>query len=379
MDFKKIRENLLKREDSLSKYAIKSIDSIRVKEEPFDIRTPFFHDIDRIIHSISYTRYMDKTQVFSFMDNDHISKRIVHVQLVSKIARTIGRCLNLNEDLIEAIALGHDIGHTPIGHVGESILNEISLAELGEYFMHNVQSVRTYLTLDNNGNGSNLSIQVLDGILCHNGEMLNNIYRPNTKKTMEDFFREYQDCYKDKEVAKTVHPMTLEGCVVRISDIIAYIGRDIEDAIQVGALDRASIPKDIVAVLGNDNRSIVNTIILDIINNSYNKPYIKLSEEVYEAIFKLKNFNYQNIYNKANDLEHINYYRKAFRSLFDKYLWDLENKNMESDIYKLFLDKMSSNYVKNSSNKRIVIDFIAGMTDDYFKSSYEHINKQPVN
>ena len=379
MDFKKIRENLLKREDSLSKYAIKSIDSIRVKEEPFDIRTPFFHDIDRIIHSISYTRYMDKTQVFSFMDNDHISKRIVHVQLVSKIARTIGRCLNLNEDLIEAIALGHDIGHTPIGHVGESILNEISLAELGEYFMHNVQSVRTYLTLDNNGNGSNLSIQVLDGILCHNGEMLNNIYRPNTKKTMEDFFREYQDCYNDKEVAKTVHPMTLEGCVVRISDIIAYIGRDIEDAIQVGALDRASIPKDIVAVLGNDNRSIVNTIILDIINNSYNKPYIKLSEEVYEAIFKLKNFNYQNIYNKANDLEHINYYRKAFRSLFDKYLWDLENKNMESDIYKLFLDKMSSNYVKNSSNKRIVIDFIAGMTDDYFKSSYEHINKQPVN
>ena len=202
MEIEKIKENLLKREDNLSEYATKSSSAIRLKKEIDDIRTPFFRDIDRIIHSISYTRYMDKTQVFSYLNNDHVSKRIVHVQLVSKIARTIGRFLRLNEDLIEAISLGHDIGHTPIGHVGESILNNISQKELNEYFMHNVQSVRTYLSLDNNGNGSNLSIQVLDGILCHNGEMVTNIYEPNFNKTKEDFLREYNACYKNKNIGR---------------------------------------------------------------------------------------------------------------------------------------------------------------------------------
>ena len=139
MNFDDIKKNLIERENSLSIHATKSTSSIRLKEETSDLRPAFFRDVDRILHSISYTRYMDKTQVFSFKDNDHISKRIVHVQLVSKVARTIGRCLNLNEDLIEAIALGHDIGHTPIGHVGEAILNEISQRELNEYFMHNVR------------------------------------------------------------------------------------------------------------------------------------------------------------------------------------------------------------------------------------------------
>jgi len=188
-----IKNNFLSKENHLSSYATKSNDGIRIKNENFEneMRPNFYHDIDRIIHSLSYTRYMDKTQVFSFKQNDHISKRIVHVQLVSKIARTIGRALNLNEDLIEAIALGHDIGHTPLGHTGEAILNEISIRELGEMFNHNIQSVRNYMVLEKNGHGNNLTIQTLDGIMCHNGEMLSNIYYPNPK-TKEEFLDEYE-------------------------------------------------------------------------------------------------------------------------------------------------------------------------------------------
>lgn len=373
MNFDDIRKSLLDKENNLSKYATKSKDAIRITYEEDDIRPSFFRDVDRIIHSNSYTRYIDKTQVFSFLNNDHISKRSVHVQLVSKIARTIGRCLNLNEDLIEAIALGHDIGHTPIGHVGESLLDEISQRELGEYFMHNVQSVRTYLTLDDNGWGKNLSIQVLDGILCHNGEMLNNIYEPDLNKTTESFLEEYNSYYKDLSVGKNIRPMTLEGCIVRISDIIAYIGRDIEDAIQIGVLKRSDIPEDITKVLGNNNKDIINNIILDIVSNSFDKPYIKMSDNVFNAIFKLKDFNYKNIYNKANSKETIDNYRKAFEGLFSKYLHDLEYNNRKSEIYTLFVDNMSEEYLKENSNKRIVIDFLAGMTDDYFIEAYKKL------
>jgi dGTPase len=373
MNFEEIKNNLLQKENNLSEYATKSSSAIRLKEDIEDIRPAFFRDVDRIIHSISFTRYMDKTQVFSFMENDHISKRIVHVQLVSKVARTIGRCLNLNEDLIEAIALGHDIGHTPIGHVGERILDEISKRELNSNFMHNVQSVRTYLDIDRYGKGNNLSLQVLDGILCHNGEILSNIYEPNFSKTKEEFLEEYNNCCKSTETAKKVRPMTLEGCIVRISDIIAYIGRDIEDAIELGALTRDQIPESISKVLGNNNRDIVNSIILDIVKNSYNKPYIKLSDDVFKAIFDLKEFNAKNIYAKANTSDSVNYYRNAFNKLFSKYLEDLEYNKKDSDIYTKFVSKMSNEYVENTPNKRIVIDYISGMTDDYFINSYEKI------
>ena len=165
MNEKKIKDNFLNKEKYLSCYATKSSDAIRLKEEKEDIRPPYFHDIDRIIHALSYSRYMDKTQVFSECENDHISRRMVHVQLVSKTARTIGRALNLNEDLIEAIALSHDIGHTPLGHSGEAMLDEICKSELNTSFAHNIQGVYYYMRLTN----ANLTIQVLDGIMCHNG------------------------------------------------------------------------------------------------------------------------------------------------------------------------------------------------------------------
>ena len=370
-----IKENFLNKEKYLSEYATKSSDAIRIREENFDndIRPNFYHDIDRIIHSLSYTRYLDKTQVFSFKQNDHISKRIVHVQLVSKIARTIGRALNLNEDLIEAIALGHDIGHTPIGHTGEAILNDISLRETGTMFNHNIQSVRNYLVLEKNGLGSNLTIQTLDGIMCHNGEMLSNIYEPNPK-TKEKFLEEYEKCYTDKVILKKIRPMTLEGCVVRISDIIGYIGRDIEDAINLGVLTREDVPTHIREVLGTTNKEIVNTIIIDIVTNSYNKPYIKLSNSVYKAIFDLKKFNYEHIYSKANTKEELEFYRNGMNNLFNKYLDDITNKNYDSDIYKIFLNTMDASYIDNTDSKRMVIDYIAGMTDDYFVKKIKEIS-----
>lgn len=362
-----IKNNFILKENNLSPYASKSNDGIRLNEENTDkeIRPNFYHDIDRIIHSLSYTRYMDKTQVFSFKQNDHISKRIVHVQLVSKIARTIGRALNLNEDLIEAIALGHDIGHTPIGHTGEKILNEISMRELGKMFNHNIQSVRNYMILENSGQGNNLTIQTLDGIMCHNGEMLSNVYYPNSK-TKDEFLSEYEKCYINKETLKKVRPMTLEGCVVRISDIIGYIGRDIEDAIKLGVLTREEVPNNIKEVLGTTNREIVNTIILDIVANSLNKPYIKLSDQVYKAIFDLKEFNYEYIYSKANTEAELSFYTKGMNMLFKKYLNDINEHLTDSDIYITYLNDMCKDYINNTNSKRIVIDYIAGMTDEYF-------------
>lgn len=358
------KKNLLK-EEYLSEYATKSSEAIRLYDDEEDIRPAYFRDIDRIIHSLSYTRYLDKTQVYTLNENDHLSKRITHVQLVSKIARTIGRALKLNEDLCEAIALGHDIGHTPLGHTGEALLNEISLRELGEFFAHNIQSVRHLMIVENKGRGLNLSIQVLDGIMCHNGEMLDSKYVP-TKKDKEEFLREYEEAYHDIKTSNKNHPMTLEGCVVRISDIIGYIGRDIEDSIMIGRIKREEIPEEISSVLGTTNKEIVNTIILDIIENSMDKPYIKLSDNVYNALFSLKRFNSKHIYSKAMTNNEIEYYRSGMNKIYSKYLKDIENNNTNSIIYTLFLNNQSEEYLKTTTNKRAVIDFIAGMTDDMF-------------
>lgn len=367
-----VQKNIVKKEETMNPYATKSKDAIRFYEEDFssDIRPSFYHDIDRIIHALSYTRYSDKTQVFSFLNNDHISKRMIHVQLVSKIARTIARALELNEDLSEAIALGHDIGHTPIGHTGEAILNEITMQELGEYFSHNVQSVRTYMELEKKGKGVNLTIQVLDGILCHNGEMVSEIYEP-VSKTKDAFFKEYQACYTDLETARKVRPMTLEGCIVRISDLIGYLGRDIEDAIAIGILNRSDLDPSITKVLGDNNRDIVNTIIMDIIENSFGKPYIKMSHDVFVAIKKLKKFNYEHIYRKANTKDQIDILRIQFWHLYRIYLEDIKTHNLKSEIYTSFLDGMTEDYIENTKDERKVIDFLAGMTDEYFISCYQ--------
>lgn len=365
----KVTLNMKRHNMGLSKYACFDTDAIRLNDECKDIRTPFFRDIDRVIYSLSYVRYIDKTQVFSNSDNDMISKRMTHVQMVSKIARTIGRALALNEDLIEAASLGHDLGHVPFGHVGESILNDISLRYGEGYFNHNVQSVRTLMILENNGLGNNISVQVLDAILCHNGEMLQGKYSP-LSKGVDDFLFEYRESYNDKSILKKVKPMTLEGCVVRISDVIAYVGKDIDDAIRLGKITKKDIPNSISNVLGITNSDIVNTIVLDIINNSFDKNYIMLSNDVYNTLEELIDFNYKNIYDSANSVEQIAKYKEMFNSLFDLYFKHLETGAFSEDIYTLFLDDMSNIYNDTESNARKVIDYIAGMTDDFFVNQY---------
>ncbi len=357
----------------LSKFRTKDEDAIRLEPINKDFRTNFARDIDRIINYASFTRYMNKTQVFSFKSNDNVQTRIVHVLLVSKIARTIGRELGLNEDLIEAIALGHDIGHIPLGHVGEKILNKISIKELDEVFMHNIEGVRNYLYLEQNGNGANLTIQTLDGILCHNGEILSNIYKPE-KKTKEDFFKNYEDAYKMHKQKVIFNPMTLEGCVVKLTDVISYSGRDLEDAIRLDFIKRDEIPENITKVLGNTNRDIVNTLVLDVIKNSKGNNYIKLSDEVYKALKDLVKFNYEHIYNKANSKEKIAYYEEMFNTLYYTYLKAILENNKKNSIFTNFLNNMSDEY-KKTNPKRMVIDYISLMTDTYFLNEYKMITE----
>ena len=369
-----IKENMLKYEANLKEYASFNKDAERFYPIEEDFRPEYFRDTDKIIHSMNYSRYMNKTQVFTKSHNDHVSTRMIHVQLVSKVARTIGRALSLNEDLIEAAALGHDLGHAPFGHFGESILNEISLKNNEGYFMHNVQSVRNMMFVENHGNGHNLTVQVLDAMLCHNGEFVQNEYKP-TNKTKEEFLSQYEACYKDPLASKNLIPMTLEGCVVRISDVIAYLGRDIEDAIRLKALDINDLPKSIKDILGSSNKDIINTIILDIINNSYGKDYICMSKKIYQAIDDLKEFNYIHIYSKSMSEDTKEYLKNGFYQIFDYFLKQIKEKNEKSIIFKDFLSDMSEYYLKNSTDERKVIDFIAGMTDEYFLYQYKKIQK----
>ena len=374
MTFNEIRKEILDRDESLSKNACKNKDAIFLKEnieKENEIRPVFFRDADRIMHSFTYTRYIDKTQVFPFTRNDHITHRVLHVQLVSKIARMIGKALNLNEDLIEAIALGHDVGHTPFGHKGEQFLDEICKREQIGCFKHNAQSVRFLKDIEE----INLSLQTLDGILAHNGEMIQDKYKP-LPKTKEEFLLELKSSFEDESFDKKIVPMTLEGCVVRISDIIAYIGRDIEDAIIVGTIKREDIPEDIVRVLGNNNSIIVDTITKDIIKNSIGKDYISFSKEVFEAMAKLKKWNYENIYTSEDACKNESIIREYFNKLFEVYLRYLEEENDDNNLSKKnikeFVEQRSKEYLETTNKKRIVIDYLAGQTDHYFLRECEY-------
>lgn len=371
--YEEIKKNMALRNENIKPYATKDSEAYRFREETDDdFRTPYYRDVDRIVYSLSYTRYMDKTQVFTFEDNDNISKRMTHVQMVSKIARTLGRALRLNEDLIEAAALGHDIGHVPFGHVGERILNKISLEHGEGYFNHNIQSVRTLMYLEKNGKGLNLTLQTLDAIMCHNGELELKEYRPK-KKTKEQFLKEYEQSYKDPKMIYQLVPMTIEGCVVRISDIIAYIGRDVEDAIRMGVITMDEVPKEVLDVLGTRNTEIINTINVDLLEHSMNKDYICMSDEVFNAIRSLKKFNNEHIYCKANTPEEIKFYEEVFRVVFDHCLDDVKKDDRESRIFKVFLNDMNDDYMNSTTDERKVIDYITGMTDDFILKEYNKI------
>ena len=367
----KAKENMIAKESILSKYACKSKDAILLKEDnDEDIRPPFFRDIDRIIHSLAYTRYIDKTQVYSFIENDHITHRVLHVQLVSKIARTIGRSLMLNEDLIEAIALGHDVGHSPFGHKGETYLNNLSQREKVGHFYHNAQSVRVLKDLEH----LNVSVQTLDGILAHNGEILVNKYEYNENKTKEEFLQELHDVFYKKDYSKKILPMTLEGAVVRLSDIIAYIGRDIEDSIKVGVITREDIPQSITNVLGDNNSKIVDTLIKDIIINSMGKPYLTFSDDVFSALLELMDWNYKYIYASKEANKHQEIVKVLFDELLDCYLEKAKKvENLNTSLSQS--DKNFYEFLKEHSEKnkleRIIIDYMAGQTDKYFLKECE--------
>ncbi len=378
---KKIFSDIIKNEyrreaRSLSIYACKSSESIRLEYENIpdrtNIRPAFFHDADRIIHSKAYTRYIDKTQVFSLFDNDHITHRVLHVQLVSKIARMIGRCLRLNEDLIEAISLGHDLGHVPYGHEGERYIDEICQKNGLGFFCHNAQSVKFLMELEHSGRGLNLSLQVLDGVLSHNGEIIQEKYEPDKTKDFKRFLEEYQNCFKVKNYSSGLIPMTLEGCVVRISDVIAYIGRDFEDAITLRLIKRSDLPDEISGILGDTNSKIINTLITDIVVNSYDKPYLSLSGTTYCALKKLMDFNYENIYKNPAIKDEDFKIRNMFFTLYEKYNDQLISNNTSSEIYRNYISGFDKAYFDKVSEKgRIVIDYISGMTDSFFNERFE--------
>jgi dGTPase len=351
---------------SLSPQAARSETAIRRREEALlagGYRMAFSVDVDRILHSRAYSRYIDKTQVFYLIRNDHITHRVLHVQLVSKIARTIGRCLGLNTDLIEAIALGHDIGHTPFGHDGERFLSELCREHGIGAFLHNVQSVQFLDWVERKGTGWNLCLQTLDGILCHDGEVHNQALAPERGKTFEDLKREL--ARKKAHPRANLTPMTLEGCVVRMADTVSYIGRDIEDAIRLELIRREDLPRRSAAVLGTSNGTIVFNLVTDILKSSYEKGCIAFSPEVSEALQELKGFNLERIYLNPRMKPQSSSIQCLFKYLFDQCLSDLEH-GREGSAIAGFVGGMSADYTRRHRPAEIVRDFIAGMTDHYF-------------
>ena len=337
------------------------------------IRPPFIRDIDKIMHCPFYNRYADKTQVLSFYKNDDITRRALHVQLVSRIARTIGKALNLNLDLIEAIALGHDIGHTPFGHAGEDFLDQLYFEHTGRHFSHNIHSVRVLDKIF----PYNISLQTLNGIAAHDGEMELCEYHPKELDNFTDFDEQIEACYIDKDnVKKLLVPATLEGCVMRISDIIAYLGKDRQDA------DRAKIicNKDFEdSTIGIYNAQIINNMIVNIVENSYGKDYIKMDEEHFEALKKAKADNYKLIYKQEAVGEAYKTVKPMMTELYEKLLEDLINENKASPIFTHHINYVNEAHYKrenpyeNTEPNQIVVDYIASMTDDYFVDIYNYL------
>ena len=336
-------------------------------------RTPFIQDIDKIMHCPYYNRYTDKTQVFSLIKNDDVTRRSLHVQLVSRIARTIGRALHLNLELIEAIALGHDIGHTPFAHAGEVYLNELYFKNAGRHFNHGIHSVRV---LDGVF-PMNISLQTLDGIACHNGEVELAEYIPVPLESFQQLDAMLEKCYEDKSYVNKLIPSTLEANVVRISDIIAYLGKDRQDAVRMKVVDENAF---VGGGIGNVNGEIMNNLVVNIIENSYGKPYIKMDAEHFEALRVAKQDNYSIIYNSAaggNKLRDT--VRPMMTELYGQLLNDLRQDNRRSPIFTHHIGYINQNrrkdapaYEKSEFNQ-IVVDYIASMTDDYLIDLYHYL------
>ena len=325
-----IREEMEEREKIfLSPYASLSSRSAGrdVWEEPCDIRTIYQRDRDRIIHCKAFRRLKHKTQVFLAPIGDHYRTRLTHTLEVSQIARTIAKALRLNEDLTEAIALGHDLGHTPFGHAGEAVLND--LCEEG--FAHYRQSVRVVEVLEKNGEGLNLTKEVRDGILNHR---------------------------------TSGHPSTLEGQVVRLSDKIAYINHDIDDAIRAGILTEAMLPQEFTGVLGHTVRERLNTLIHSVIEESMNQPEIRMDPEIESSMSGLRTFMFANVYTGSEPKKEDGKARYLLTFLYQYYLEHVEAMPEE------YLNLI---WIRRESPARAVCDYIAGMTDNYAVDTFEKL------
>ena len=329
-----IRQDVEKREyEYLSEYAAKSAESRgrRTDEEKCSIRTAFQRDRDRIIHSKAFRRLMHKTQVFLAPEGDHYRTRLTHTIEVSQIARTIARGAGLNEDLTEAIAMGHDLGHTPFGHSGEAVLAQIYPGG----FKHNVQSLRVVDVLESGSarRGMNLTQEVRDGILNHTGSTV---------------------------------PMTLEGQVVKTSDRIAYINHDIDDAIRSGIITVDDLPKECISVLGDTHKKRIDTLVRDMIVNSVGKPKAQLSSEKAEAMNELRTYMFKNVYHnrRVKKVEDINQVEEIVKSLYGYYI---ENWLELPDELLSMRDEYSI--------EELVKDHVAGMTDRYAINTFEDIVK----
>ena len=366
-----------KRTGNTPKVAFCDDNVIRRQSNPRDEanvwRTAFIHDIDKIIHCPYYNRYADKTQVFSFYKNDDITRRALHVQLVSRIARTIGKALCLNLDLIEAIALGHDIGHTPFGHAGERYLDELLCSGTGRHFSHNIHSVRVLDGIF----PYNVSLQTLSGIASHDGELELSEYRPAPLTDFADFDALIEGCYLSKANVKRLIPSTLEGCVMRISDIIAYLGKDRQDAERAHIASGDDFDR---CGIGSTNAEIINNLIVNIIENSYGNSYIKLDEAHFSALVKVKKDNYDRIYRSPKVAKEFDdTVKPMMKEIFEKLLSDVKNGNKSSPIFTHHIAYVSRAHYERTlpyeqtEPHRLVCDYIASMTDDYFIDLHRYL------
>ncbi len=353
-------------------YRTSDEDAVRREERPADRssiwRPAFVRDVEKILHMPAYNRYAGKTQVFSFRSNDDLSRRGLHVQLVARIARDIGYALGLNCDLIEAIGLGHDLGHTPFGHAGERCLNDVFHGRTGRWFFHNVHSVRVLDKLY----GRNISLQTLDGALCHNGEYEQRVFELSGLSSFGEFDRVVDECVSGGgAVIGHLRPMTLEGCVVRISDIIAYVGRDRQDAIEAGLLTGDAFEDGLG---GAYNSWILTHASADIIEHSYGKDRIEMSEELFAEIRRAKAENYAKIYRSSGiEGERAEVLARAFELMYERCLDDLHKRDESSFIFRHHITRIEEqlahyghSYDWQSDPEQTVVDYIASMTDGYF-------------
>lgn len=378
-----IKDKLASHENALASAATRSSNAIFRYNETERSKGPrlnFWRDGDRITHSFSFNRYIDKTQVFSNIEDDRISHRIIHVQFLAKTARFIGRVLDLNEDLIESIAYGHDVGHCPFGHEGEKVLDSACERYGIGHFHHNAQSIvfldqleSTYKQQPGGFPGLNLSLQTLDGILAHNGEIQVREIRPALIEGIEP--GELISCF-DKALERIIashetlnlQPITIEGCIVRFVDTISYIGRDIEDTITLGLITREDIPE---TMLGNSNKTIIDVLVKDLIQNTQESGLstVAYSEDVHDALKKVYEFNMNHIYKHPWLRQKIEAIPAQMDTLFEQACVDLDHQNEDSPVYLNHVNLIGRDYLHEHEATPAIIarDFVAGMTDHFFK------------